>query len=329
VISRRAFITTLAGGLLAPALAAEAQQAGKVYRIGFLGNSGSTPNGARFVEAFRLGLREHGWIEGQNIVIEYRWAEGNLERLPALAAELVRLKVDLIVAASSTFVQPAKDATSTIPIVFSVHADPVGTRHVASLAHPGGNITGLATLQTDLGAKGLELLNATVPAAKRVAVLWNPSTPSHVPGLKAVEDAARALRLQLQSVGVRSPGELEGAFAVMERERAGALLVLTSPLSASEGRRLADLALRHRLPTMFERRENVESGGLMSYGADFPDMFRRSAAYVDKILRGAKPADLPVEQPTKFELVINLKTAKALGLTIPPSLLLRADAVIQ
>jgi putative ABC transport system substrate-binding protein len=327
-IAIRAVLAVVLVLLLSP-LAASAQQAGKVYRIGFLGNSGSTPLGARFVEAFRLGLRERGWIEGQNLVIEYRWAEGNPDRLPALAADLVRLKVDLIVAASSTFVQPAKEATSTIPIVFPIHADPVGTGHVASLAHPGGNITGLATLQTDLGPKGLELLNAAVPGAKRVAVLWNPSTPSHAPGLKAVENAGRTLGLQLQPLGVRSAGEIESAFAAMERERAAALLVLTSPLSGSEGRRLADLALSHRLPTMFERRENVESGGLMSYGTDFPDMFRRSAAYVDKILKGAKPADLPVEQASKFELVINLKTAKALGLTIPPSLLGRADEVIR
>jgi putative ABC transport system substrate-binding protein len=329
MIDRRTFLAGTGVVLLAAPLPAEAQQAGRVYRIGFLGNSGSTAGGTRFVDAFRLGLREHGWIEGQNLLIEYRWAEGNTGRLPTLAADLVRLKVDLIVAASSTFVEAAKEATSTIPIVFPIHADPVGTGHVASLARPGGNITGLATLQTDLGSKGLELLKLAVHGAKRVAVLWNPSTPSHVPGLKAVEDAARTLGLQLQPLGVRSAGELESAFATMARERAGALLVLTSPMSGAEGRRIADLALSRRLPTMFERRENVEAGGLMSYGANFADMFRRSAAYVDKILKGAKPADLPVEQPTRFELVINLKTAKTLGLTIPQSLLVRADEVIQ
>ena len=322
---RRTVLIALAAGAFVAPLRVNAQQPGKVYRIGYLGNS------SRFVplESFRLGLRERGWIEGQNIVIEYRWAEGNMSRLPALAADLVRLKVDLIVAQSSTFVQPAKEATSTIPIVFLVHADPVGTGHVASLARPGGNITGLATLQTELVSKGLELLCATVPGAGRVGVLWNPTTPSHIPGLKAVEDTARVLRREIYPLGVGSSGKFESAFATMAHDRVVALLVLTSPLFIAERKRLAELALRHRLPTMFERRDIVEAGGLMSYGADYGDMFRRGAEFVDKILKGAKPGDLPVEQPTKFELLINLTTAKTLGIKIPQSILLRADRVIE
>jgi putative ABC transport system substrate-binding protein len=274
-------------------------------------------------------LRELGWIEGGNILIEFRGAEGNYARLPELAADLVRLKVDLIVARSSQFVQPAKAATSSIPIVFLVHADPEGTGHVASLARPGGNITGLANLQTDLAPKELELLISAVPVAKRIAVLWNPDTPSHIPGLKAVEEAGRTLRVQLQAVGARTGAELAGAFSAMARARAQAVLVIGSPVFIAERQRVAQLAITHRLPTMLQTKEAVEAGGLMSYGPNFEDLYRRGAVYVDKILRGAKPADLPVEQPTKFELVINLKTAKALGLTIQPSVLGRADQVIE
>jgi ABC-type uncharacterized transport system substrate-binding protein len=313
---------------LAP-LGAEAQQTGKVYRIGVLTNKASDPAEARLWQAFRSGLQEHGWIEGKSILIEFRQAEGNFARLPELAADLVRLKVDLIVARSSHFVQPAKDATSSIPIVFVVHADPVSTGHVTSLARPGGNITGLANLMTDLGPKELEFLSAAVPSAKRVAVLWNPDTPSHPPTLKAVQEAGRTLGVQLQAVSARGPGELEGAFAAMARLRVQAVLILGNPIVFAERQRLAELAIKHRLATMSELRDVVEAGGLMSYGADFPDLYRRSAIYVDKILKGAKPADLPVEQASKFELVINLKTAKALGLTIPQSVLARADQVIQ
>jgi putative tryptophan/tyrosine transport system substrate-binding protein len=325
---RRFLLTSLAGALAAPR-AAEAQQPGKVYRVGILTNKASDPAEARLWQAFRSGLRERGWIEGQNILIEFRAAEGNTARLPELAADLVRLKVDLIVARASIWVQPAKEATSSIPIVFLTHADPVGTGHVASLARPGGNITGLAVLMTDLAPKGLELLVSAVPVAKRIAVLWNPDAPSHTPALKALEDAGRPLRVQLQAVGARTAPELEGAFAAMARARAQAVLVLATAIFLAERQRVAELAIKHRLPTMSNFKDAVEAGGLMSYSPNWDDLYRRGAIYVDKILKGAKPADLPVEQATKFELVINLKTAKALGLTIPPSLLARVDQVIE
>ena len=280
-------------------------------------------------QTFQLGLREFGWIEGRNIWIESRWAEDNSARLPELAADLVRLKVDLIATRGSTYVQGARKATSAIPIVFLVHADPLATGHVASLARPGGNITGLSLQLTDIYRKGFEILISTVPAAKRIAVLYNPDTPSHIPGLKALEESARALRVQLQPVVARAGAELEGAFTAIARAQAQALFVLSFQPYSAERQRIAELAIRHRLPTMFADRVHVEAGGLMSYGADLVDLFRRGAIYVDKILRGAKPADLPVEQPTKFELVINMKTAKALGLTIPPSVLGRADQIIE
>ena len=325
---RRFLLTSLVGALAAP-LGAEAQQPGKVYRVGILTNKASDPAEVRLWQAFRSGLRERGWIEGQNILIEFRAAEGNTARFPELAADLVRLKVDLIVARASIFVQPAKEATSSIPIIFLTHADPVGTGHVASLARPGGNITGLAVLMTDLAPKGLELLISAVPVAQRIAVLWNPDTPSHPPALKALEDAGRALRVQLQAVGARTAGELEGAFAAMARARAQAVLVLGAAIFLAERQRVAELAIKHRLPTMSNLKDVVEAGGLMSYSPNWDDLYRRGAIYVDKILKGATAADLPVEQATKFELVINLKTAKALGLTIPPSLLVRADQVIE
>jgi ABC-type uncharacterized transport system substrate-binding protein len=326
---RRAFLATVSSGLLTAPLAAEAQQAGKVYRVGILTNKASDPAEACLWQAFRSGLRERGWIEGQNILIEFRAAEGNTARLPELAADLVRLKVDLILARSSIFVQAAKAATSSIPIVFLIHADPEGTGHVASLARPGGNITGLAVLMTDLAPKGLELLVSAVPVAKRIAVLWTPDAPSHTLALKALEEAARPRQLQLQPVVARTAPELEGAFAAMARARAQAVLVLGTAIFLAERQRVAELAIKHRLPTMSNLKDIVEAGGLMSYGPDFDDLYRRGAIYVDKILKGANPADLPVEQPTKFELVINLKTAKALGLTIPPALLLRADQTIE
>jgi putative ABC transport system substrate-binding protein len=244
-------------------------------------------------------------------------------------ADLVRIRVDLIVARSSAWVQPAKEATSSIPIVFLTHADPVGSRHVASLARPGGNITGLAVLMTDLAPKELELLSTAVPVAKRIAVLWSPDTPSHPPALKAVEEAGRTLRVQVQAVGARTAAELEGAFAAMARARAQAVMVLGNPLFFAERQRVAELAIKHRLPTMSNLKDIVEAGGLMSYSPNWDDLYRRGAVYVDKIFKGAKPADLPVEQATKFELVINLKTAKALGLTIPQSVLARADQIIE
>ena len=320
---------TTAGGLLAAPLAADAQPAGKVYRVGILGESASDPSEARLWQTFRLGLRELGWIEGGNILIESRWNESDSARLPELAADLVRLRVDVIVTRGSTYVQGARRATSSIPIVFTMHADPVGSGHVASLARPGGNITGLALQQTEINRKGFDILTSAVPMAKRIAVLWNPGAPSHTPQLKAVEESARTLRVQLQTVVARTGADLESAFSAMAREHAHALLVLAFGPYIVERQRIAELAIRYRLPTMFNLRDHVEAGGLMSYGPDFNALVRRGAVYVDKILRGAKPADLPVEQPTKFDLVINLKTAKALGLTIPPSLLQRADQVIE
>src|SRR5262245_12237901 len=327
-MDRRSFLVGM-GGLAGWPLAAEAQQAGKVYRIGILGESASDPAEVRLWEAFRLGLRDLGWIEGQNIQIEFRWAEGNYRRIPGLAADLVRLKVNLIVTRGSTYVEGARKATSSIPIVFVMHADPVRTGHVASLARPGGHITGLALMQTEIYRKELELLISAVPGAKGIGVPWNPDAPSHTPGLTALEESARTLQVQLQPVVARNKADFESAFSAMARAQAQALLVLSFGPYIVERQRLAELALRHRLPTMFNLRDHAEAGGLLSYGPDLNDLSRRGAVYVDKILQGAKPAHLPVEQPTKFDLVINLKTAKALGLTIPPSLLLRADQVIE
>ena len=328
-MERRRFIEVIAGGLLAAPLVAEGQQAGKVYRVGILGEKASDPSEARLWQPFRVELGKRGWIEGKNILIESRWAEDNAVRLPELAADLVRLRVDVIVTRGSTYVQGAKTATSSIPIVFTMHADPVATGHVASLARPGGNITGLSDFGGDTEAKRLELLKATDPRIKRIAVLWNPDTPSHPPRLKLLEGAARTLQLQLQTVVARTGVDLESAFSAMTRAHAQAVLVVSYGPYIAERQRMAELALRHRLPTFFGWRDHVEAGGLMSYGPDYSDLVRRGAIYVDKILRGAKPADLPVEQPTKFELVINQKAAKALGFTFPQSVLLRADRVIQ
>jgi putative ABC transport system substrate-binding protein len=326
-MDRRTFIVSTVGAALAGPRAVGAQQAGKVYRVGFLWDSPAVWPHA--LEGFRQGLRDLGWVEDQNIVIEYRWAEGRFDRLPSLVEELVRLKVDVIVAPTSIYTEAAKRATSTIPIVFASHADPIGSGHVASLARPGANATGLTVVMSETMAKSLELLKAAVPGLTRVAVIWDPGTPSHKPGLKAVEDMGRALGLRLQTMPVRSATEFDSAFSAIVQERAGAVLVLSTPLFMGGARRLAEIALTHKLPTMFGPREHVEAGGLLSYGPDRADLYRRAALYVDKILRGANPADLPVQQATKFELVINLKTAKALRLTIPRSLLVRADEVIQ
>jgi putative ABC transport system substrate-binding protein len=302
-------------------------QAGKVYRVGFLWDTPAVWPHA--LEAFRQGLRDLGWVEGQNIIIEYRWTEGRFDRLPSLVEELVRLKVDLIVAPTSIYTAAAQRATSTIPIVFASHADPIGSGHVASLARPGTNATGLTIVMSETMAKSLELLKGTVSGLTRVAVIWDPATPSHRPALKAVEDMGRAMRLRLQALAVRSTTEFDSAFSAIVTERAGAVLVLSTPLFMGGAKQLAQLALTHKLPSMFGPREHVEAGGLMSYSPDRADLYRRAATYVDKILKGANPADLPVQQATKFELVINLKTAKALGLTIPQSILVRADEVIQ
>jgi putative ABC transport system substrate-binding protein len=328
-VGRRRFLLTSLAGVLAAPLAAGAQQSGRVYRVGILGEKAKDPSEGRLWQSFRVAMRERGWIEGKNLLIESRWAEDNPARIPELAADLVRLKVDLIVTRGSIYTHGARTATSSVPIVFTMHADPEKTGHVASLARPGGNITGLSIVMTDLNVKGLELLTATVPRTKQIAVLGSPDMPSYAPSLKALQEAARPFQLQLQTVVARTGADLETAFSAMAREHAQAVLVLGFGPYMAARQRVAELALRHRLPMFFSWRDHVEAGGLMSYGPDLGDLLRRAAIYVDKILKGAKPGDLPVEQPTKFELVINLKTAKALGLTIPPSLLLRADQVIE
>jgi putative tryptophan/tyrosine transport system substrate-binding protein len=328
-IIRGALAAALALGLVVAPVAVGAQPPGKVYRIGVLGDKAADSNEILAWQTFREGLREHGWKEGVNIRIESRWVEGDVARLPEKAAELVRLKPDLIATRGSIFTGALKAATSSIPIVFLGHADPVETGHVASLARPGGNITGMAVLQTEIGPKCLELLHAAVPAATRIAVLWHAGSPSTTPGLKALEEPARLLRLDLQPVGARTAADLDGAFSSMGRRGAQALLVFNTVPFIVARQRIAELALAHRLPTVVQGRQFAEAGGLISYYHTGEETWRRATVYVDKILRGAKPADLPVEQVTKFELVINMKTAKALGVTIPSSLLLRADQVIQ
>jgi putative ABC transport system substrate-binding protein len=329
VISWRIVLGVLALALLAPPLAAEGQPAGKVRRLGYL-SAGSPPGNPRLIEAFRQGLRDLGWAEGQNVAIEYRFAEGRFDRLPGLAAELVRLTVDVIVASPLPAALAAKSATGTIPVVFMGVADPVGQGLVASLAVPGGNVTGLSfSVGPDIFGKDLELLKDAVPRLRHVAVLSNPASQGQRLILSNVKSAARSLGLQLQLLEARGPEEFDGAFAAMARERVGALFVVTDPAYSPHRARLAELAAKSRLPSIFTQREDAEAGGLISYGPRLSDLWRRGATYVDKLLKGARPADLPVEQPTKFELVINLKTAKALGLTIPPSVLARADEVIQ
>jgi len=322
-------IVTLALGILAGTLTAEtrAQQPARVHQIGYL-ISGSPAFWANRVEALRIGLRDLGYVEGKNIAIAFRSAE-TAERLPELAADLVRLNVDVIFATSSTEVEAARRATKTIPVVFATHADPVGVGHVASLARPGGNITGLSMLLTELAAKELEIMKEALPHMTRVGVLLTSTAPSHRPASHAVEAAAQQLGVQVLTVPVRAPADLDGAFALMARERVNGFLAVASPLTRSQRALLAELALKYRLAGMFGTRENVEAGGLMSYAPDLLDLTRRAATYIDKILKGVKPADLPVEQASKYELVINLKTAKKLGITIPPAVLLRADHVIQ
>jgi putative tryptophan/tyrosine transport system substrate-binding protein len=326
-----ALIAVLAVSLLAAPLTAAAQQAAKVARIGYLSPGLATSPLLR--EAFRQGLRDLGYVEGRNLVIEYRDAEGKRERFPALAAELVALKVDVIFVAGGTRVAlAAMQATKTIPIVFTGVGDPVESGLVTNLARPGGNVTGLSGLGPELVGKRLELLKQVVPGVDRVAVLWLPGALGERTDKEMVtgaDVAARALGVRLQFVEARGPDEFDRAFSDMSSARAGALTVLPSNRLLREHRRLVDLAAKNRLPAVYTSREFVDAGGLMSYGANQPDLFRRAATYVDKILKGAKPSDLPVEQPTKFELVINLKTAKALGLTIPQSVLGRADQTIE
>jgi putative ABC transport system substrate-binding protein len=324
-MDRRRFLAGTGAVLLASPLAVEAQQPGKVYRIGMMiGSSLSTS--AHLVEAFRQGMRELGWVEGKNVELEIRAADGKFERFPAIVAELLHLRVDIIVAPTMLATKAAKNATSTVPIIMVVASDPLGQELVGNLARPGGNITGLSLMATEILPKQLEILKEAMPQAARVSVLRNGPALGAV---KELEGAARLLRIELQVLTAGSPEEIGDAFPAMIRGRSDAFLVVSDPVFYLHRKRLAELAMKARLPGMFPVQEYVEAGGLMAYGASFRYNFRRAAVYVDKILKGSKPGDLPVEQPTKFELVINLKTAKALGLTIPPSLLGRADEVIQ
>jgi putative ABC transport system substrate-binding protein len=322
-------VTLTASLVLAP-LAAEAQQAGQLYRIGLLGGSPpNSPGGQRAWDGFFRGLRELGYAEGQNILVEGRWYGERADRLPALASELVRLKVDVIVAGAAPAPEAARRITSTIPIVMANHNDPVGSGLVVSLARPGRNVTGMSTLAPELMGKRLQLLKEAIPGLSRVAVLSNPAVPSQTLELKEAKVAAGLLKVQLQLLEVRAPGEFAGAFSAMTKERADGVIIIVSSMFYAERARIAKLATESRVPTIYGVKEFADAGGLMTYGIDVHESFRRAATYVDKILKGAKPADLPVEQPTKFELVINLKTAKTLGLTLPQSLLVRADQVIQ
>jgi len=330
VTSRRAFLGTLAGGLLAAPLAATAQQTGKVSRIGFLSPSLASAWAQPAVQAFRRELGVLGWFEGRNIVIEARWAENQPDRLPALAAELVGLRVEVIVAITTAATVAAKQATAVIPIVASGIGDPVEAGLVQSFARPGGNVTGLTSNPgTGFTQKMVQLLKEAAPKATRLAVLWNSTDPGQSSVLGEVQAAAPALGLTVLSAEAREPKDVGSALATLVRERANGLYVTPSSLHLREGKQIADFAATNRLPSMFGDARNVSAGGLMSYWTNWVEIRRRTATYVDRILKGARPADLPVEQPTKFELVINLKTAKALGLTIPPSLLQRADEVIQ
>jgi putative tryptophan/tyrosine transport system substrate-binding protein len=326
-MNRRTFLCGLTLGTLTAPLAVEAQQPARLPRVGYL-TFGTQASTEEDVEALRQGLREHGYVEGKTIAIEYRFADGREERLPVLAAELVGLKVDLIFAPGPAL-PAAMNATKTIPIVFTAIADPVGYGLVPNLARPGGHITGVSYMGVELNPKRLELLKAAVPRLKRVAALANPTHVAYQRLVKELADAAKRLWLELQVVDVREPEALEGAFGVMTKEHVGAAIVIQHGMFLFHQTQIAELALKSRLPTMYETRQFVQAGGLMSYAANRADTFRRAAVHVDKILKGAKPGDLPVEQPTKFELFINLKTAKALGLTIPPSVLARADQVIE
>jgi putative ABC transport system substrate-binding protein len=305
-----------------------AQQWNKIPRIGYLAASPPSASPAR-TDAFRQGLRELGYVEGKSILVEYRWADGKVDRLPHLASDLVRLNVDVIVTAGPTAVPPAKKATATIPIVMTFDSDPVGSGFVASLARPGGNITGLSSLSTEITGKQLEILKEIVPKLSRMAVLGTSTRPGHAQALREVELAAGAFTIQFQFLDVQTPKDIEIAFHTASNGRAEAVLVLGSAVLNSHRRQVANLSAKKRLPAIYDRREFVDDGGLLSYGVSLTDLHRRAAIYVDKILKGAKPADLPVEQPSKFELVINLKTAKQIGLTIPPNVLTRADGVIR
>jgi putative tryptophan/tyrosine transport system substrate-binding protein len=327
-MDRRTFLASTSAVLFAAPLAAEAQPAAKVYRIGVLEPTSMALNAAN-LDAFRQGLRELGYVEGRNMRIEYRSADGRSERFPDLAAELVRLKVDVILTRGTPAVMAAKNATGTIPVVMAASGDPVLSGIVSSLARPGGNVTGLSAVVVEVSGKRLELIREVAPGVSRVAALFNMSNPNDALQWKEIETAAPSLRVQLQLLDVRKPSDFAGAFDAAVKGRAGALVVGLDALTWANHRPIVDLAAKHRLPAIYGGREFVNAGGLIAYGVSYPHLYHRAANFVDKILKGAKPADLPVEQPSKFELVINLKTAKALGLTIPPSLLQRADEVIQ
>ena len=322
------FSVLYVGIMLAVAAVADAQEPKKVPKIGFLVGPSRSFFASR-MESFQQGLHSLGYIEGKNIVIEYRYAEGKADRLPTLAAELVGLNVDVIVTSATPSVLAAKKATSTIPVVFVSVTDPVSSGLVTSLARPGGNITGLTILAPELSGKRLELLKEAVPNVTRVAFLWNPANPAQAPQWREAQAAAQALGLRLQSLEVRSSNDFDSTFEAALRERARALIASPEPLINTHLKRIVEFAAKNRLPAMYAGPEVVDAGGLMSYSPDYTYQYRRAATYVDKILKGAKPADLPVEQPTKFELIINLKAAKQIGLTIPPNVLARADKVIK
>jgi putative ABC transport system substrate-binding protein len=326
--TRRKLLIALGAGALAWAGAGRAQAPAKVRRIGLLSPI-SPSDTALWHQAFRLGLRDLGWVEGKNISIEYRYAEGRHDRLPDLAADLVRLKVDIIVATVTSDALAAQKATTAIPIVVAGGGDPVAFGLVESLARPGGNVTGLSQMSLELAGKRLELLKELVPKLSRVAVLWNPQGATSTLNWKEIQLPARQLGVQLHSLEVRSSNEFDKAFEDATRARAGAIFIMPDPVNAANLKRIAGLAATSRLPSIFHLTEFADAGGLAAYGPDRADMFRRAATFVDKILKGAKPADLPIEQPTKFELVVNLKTAKAIGITIPQSVLFRADRVIE
>jgi len=329
-MNRRTFLCGLTLGALAAAPVAEAQQAGKLYRIGLLGGSPpNSPGGRRAWEGFFQGLRDLGYVEGQNILVEGRWYRERTDRLPILAGELVQLKVDVIVAGAAPAPEAARRATSTIPIVMANHNDPVGSGLVASLARPGRNVTGMSTLSPELIGKRLQLLKEAIPGISRVAVLSNPTIPSHALELKEATVAAELLKVQLQLLDTRTPGDFAGAFSAMTKERADGVIIIISSMVYAERTRIVKLAAENRVPAVYGVKEFAEAGGLMTYGIDVHDSFRRAAGYVDKILKGAKPADLPVQQATKFEFVINLKAAKQIDLTIPNRVLERADKLIK
>jgi putative ABC transport system substrate-binding protein len=327
-MNRRAFITLLGAAAAAWPLPLRAQQRGKMWRVGFIGGA-SHATAFDIVAGFVQGMRELGYVEGKDLTIEWRFADGNYERFPEIAAEFVRLKVDAIVLGTPAAIRPVQQATTTIPIVMAYSTDPVGNGFVASLARPGGNITGLASSLDDVIPKQIELLATVVPSLSGLGLLTNPGNPNTLPVLKSAQATTQKAGFSLVSVEARTPGEIESAFATLTDKRVGAVIVVADGFFNTQRPQIAELALRNRLPTMFAQREYAQSGGLMSYGESLHEFFRRAAPFVDKILKGAKPSDLPIEQPTLFKLVINRKTADALGIAIPPQLYIFADEVIE